>query len=363
MSKFRKGSEAAADAGKGGAQFAKTHFFSLDSNPASPENTGILRFLTDEADWIVVDQHNSIPTKGKPADYEGTSWPDKMGAVCRADVAYTGQYHDGTPASAKAACFICSNLVGKNGIKKAGGRTWALACEREEVKGDGSPEMGGPEMQGKVLGYRDKTRQVAVVGEDGKPTGDEVTERAIVVVNMGYKNFFAALTGFATHYKTALDRDYFIKRKGSDTDTIYQIIPLDPVPHEDGTIFDCRKPEHAAKYGVSLEMLEEIVDERASDEFYARFFDTTKTAAPLKKAGDKGGSTAAATPAAEKDNDVTEDRLAALASRVKGVAAPAAPTPAGGAPSTAGEAAEAPAETPAETPAPAPVAAGMRNFD
>lgn len=348
---FRKGAEAAQEAGKGGAQFAKTHYLSLDADPNSPENTAIVRFLTDKDDWIVVDQHNNVPTKGKPSDYEGANWPDRMGAVCRKDVAFTGVYAD---------CYICENLVDGKDVKKPTGRTWALACLREEVRGDGTPDMGGPEKKGKVLGIRDKTRQVAITGEDGKPTGEERTERAVVVVNMGYKNFFSALAGFAGYYGTVLDRDYFIKRNGKEKDTTYQIIPMDPIPHADGTVFDCRKPEHAAKYEVAEGMLEDVINDRASDEFYGRFFDRRVTASSKGSSSSASSQTTGSSAAApEKDNDADSARLAALANRVKGYGggtategATEAP-PAGGGSTTAGEPATPPAAPTTE----------MRSFD
>lgn len=335
MVDFRTGAEAAEEASKS-TQFAKTHYFSLSENENDPNNTAILRFLTEKTDWIVVDQHNSVPTRPAPADAKG-NWPSKMGAVCRRDVALKAMYPD---------CFICDHLVNGTTIKKASARTWAYAVLREEVIENGQ-----------VVGIRDQTREVAKVDADGKATGEVYEEKAIVVVNMGFKNFFSALQGFANHYKTVLDRDYLIKRKGSGTDTIYSIIPLDPITTGDGTVFDLRNPQFADRYQPS-QPLGEVVLERSSNDFYARFFDTR---VPIPASNGTAASTqATATPAAaaaaapaetpRPGGDMDPARVQALAERVKGYSAG---TPAAAAPAAA-------AAAPAAAAAAAPT--GMRDF-
>lgn len=333
VGKFRKGAEASAEASKGGGQFAKTHYLSIEDGKSE-----ILRFLTDKDDWIVVNQHQMVKTKPKPQGFEG-NWPDRMGAVCRADEAFEGMFSD---------CFICEFLVDGKTLKKPGGRTWALACLREQVLGDGSPDMGGPELKGKVVGVRDQVREIAKVDKEGKPTGETTLEKAIVIVNQGYKNFFSALSGFAGHYGTVLDRDYLVKRSGDDTSTTYQIIPLDPIEVDDkGTKYDLRNPEFLAAYGDVAD-LGELVTERASDEFYARFFDTRYS---VDKEGKVVASGQAATPE-KPSGDVTPDRMTALASRVTDYAQPKGgdeTAPAGEEPVAAGAGA-------------APKAGGMRNF-
>lgn len=332
--KFRKGAEASAEASKGGGQFAKTHYFNIEDGKSE-----IVRFLTEKDDWIVVNQHQMIPTKPKPSGYDG-NWPDKMGSVCRADEAFEGVYYTDAE-SRKSACYICEFMVDGKNIKKPGGRTWALAVLREEVLGDGSDDLGGPEMKGKVLGIRDQVREVAKIGEDGKPTGDTYMEKAVVVVNMGYKNFFSALTGFAGHYGTVLDRDYLVKRSGNDTSTVYQIIPLDPIILEGGKKYDLREAEFMARY-APVPDLEALITERTTDEFYGRFFDKRITVTKEGKVEASGESAPA-----KQENDVSADRMAALANRVKDYA----PT---------GEAAAA-----TETSQPAAAAAtagGMRDF-
>jgi hypothetical protein len=53
-------------------------------------------------------------------------------------------------------------------------RVWALAVERELVRGDGSEALGGPAKQGVVIGVRDKIDEVDEVDKDGKPTGNKL---------------------------------------------------------------------------------------------------------------------------------------------------------------------------------------------
>lgn len=285
---FRRGADAAQEASKAGGNFARTEFFKIEDG-----KTAILRFLTDAEDWIVVDQHQMVPTKGRPADYPtDANWPEKMGAVCRNDPAFEGVYED---------CYICDHIVDGKKVRKPGARTWALACLREEVVEDG-----------KVVGLRDLTREVTIPEKDGQPE-KTVTEKAIVVVNMGFKNFYAILQGFAGRYGTVLDRDYWVKRSGAGTDTTYQIVPLDPIETEQGR-FDLRNEGMMARYETDMN-LEDIISERADDEFYARFFDPRFTA--TKDGVVKTGEAPAAAPA-QPEQDVSAERMAALADRVKG---------------------------------------------
>jgi hypothetical protein len=311
---FRKGVDEAAKASKG--NFARTEFFKLED-----KGSALVRFITDADEWITVDQHQMIPTKDKPSDYEG-NWPEKMGSVCRKDEAF--DYGE---------CYICDFLVDGKKIKRPSGRTWALACIREEVREDG-----------KIAGYRDKTREVVKKIGDKEET---VTEKDIVVVNMAWKNFFSIMKGFAEYYGTVLDRDYHIKRTGDDQSTTYQIVPLDPLIMDDkGTKFDLRDPQFASRYETDLD-LEKVIAERADDEFYARFFDPRVTATKEGKVEKTGASPEAPKP----DNDMDQEKLAAMAERVKNFGQ------AEGAPSNGGS--EAPAQ-----PAPAGAGAGgVKNFD
>lgn len=279
---FRKGAEAAQEATKGGA-FARTEFFKLEDG-----KTTVLRFLTDADEWIVVDQHQMVPTKPAPEGFSG-NWPERMGSICRNDPAFRGVYDE---------CYICDHIVDGKKVRKPSARSWALACLREEVVEDG-----------KIVGLRDLTREVTLPEKDGQPE-QTITEKAIVVVNMGYKNFFSVLQGFAGRYGTILDRDYWVKRSGAGTDTTYQIVPLDPI-EIDGKRFDLREPEFMARYETSLD-IEEVVTERADDKFYARFFDPRVTVSD----DDEVKATGDSPPPPQ--SDIGPEKMAALAERVKG---------------------------------------------
>lgn len=336
---FRTGAEAAQAAAKSGG-FAKTQFFQLEDGKSA-----ILRFITDafvdpnfphvEA-WITVDQHQRIPTKEKPDNWGNSKWPEYMSAVCRYDEAFIGMYSD---------CYICDHIVGNNGIKKPSARTWALACLREDVIGDGSEALGGEAMKGKVVGRRDVTREVTIPAreaKDGKPAQAEETrtEKAVVVVNMGWKNFFSTLEGYASHYGTVLDRDYKITRKGAGMDTDYNIIPLDPIQAKTANgevkVMDLRHPEFAERYASSLD-LTEVVAETATDKFYAKFFDPRYSASDDSDEVKETG--APAEQQAKPSNDPDPEKMAELTARVKGY------NPQNG-------------EAPAEAPQPAAVGAG-----
>lgn len=297
MPSFRKGAAAAAEASKG-AQFARTNFFKLEDGESI-----ILRFITPADEWITVQQHQMIPTKDAPKGYKGDQWPERMGAVCRRDEAFSGLYDD---------CYICDFLVDGNKIRKPGARVWALACIREEVIGDGSEDLGGPAMKGKVVGYKDGTRE-----ETRKVDDKEVTQtvKNIVVVNMGWRNFFSVLDGFAARYGTITDRDYWIKRVGSTTDTTYQIVPAnEPIAvnvNGEAVTLDPTNPVFADRYKTDIN-LEEIITERSNDEFYARFFDRRMTITDEGKVESSGVEVPA-----KPENEVDEDMLKSITQRVK----------------------------------------------
>lgn len=315
---FSRGADAAKAKAKSVA-FAKTNWFTLGDGEKI-----IVRFLTDafppdENDasqkhveaWISVLQHGGVKTKPKPDGFEG-NWPARMGAVCRYDEAFGGYYED---------CYICDHLVPNKdlGLKRPSARVWSLGAIREVVIGDGTDALGGPERKGQPVGVRDKTREEVIPAreaKDGQEAREEktVTVKDIVVINQGYKNFFAQLQGFAQEYGTVLDRDYTIRREGDDLATEYHIIPREPIQTADGALFDLRNAEHAAKYETSLN-LADVVARQATDEYYARFFDPRFE---IDKDGEvvKTGSS----PEPVKSEGVEPDaaRLAEVAARVKG---------------------------------------------
>lgn len=289
---FRRGGDAAEEAAKSGGNFSRDTFFALE------DGEGVyVRFVTDEPDWISVDQYSFLPTKPAPAGWKG-NWPKHMSAVSRSDEAFTGMFAD------DYAKEFMRDREGKP--FKPSSRTWAYVCLREEVKEDG-----------RIVGFRDKTREISYE-KDGKTVTEVVKD--IRIVNLGWKNFFAPIKGYAKHYGTLLDRDIYIKRKGSgQNDTTYETVPMDPTPS-----WDLRNPEVAAQYKPERP-LEEVVTERASDDYYRRFFDHRFTV----EIDDKGGERAAEAPGApvaqqtRPATDVDQSRVASLADRVMNYAAPA----------------------------------------
>jgi hypothetical protein len=347
---FREGSEAAAEASKGAA-FDKFEFFSIEDG-----ETAVLRFLheyttfkgddgkplyphlahpsfPDSTAWIVVNQHGFVPVKGAPQGWD-KGWPRAMSATCRRDEAFGGAFPD---------CFICDSMRRGDGKPyTASGRTWSLAVLREEVRENGQ-----------IVGYKDKVKEVAEVDDKGKPTGNNVLKKDIVVVNLGWKNFFSALEGFGKVYGTILDRDYVVIRKGGGTETDYQIVALDPINAADGTRFDMRNPEHHARYANDAD-IPMMIAERASDEFYAKFFDTRVQWTPPSKEGESSSS-APVDQQAKPSGDASPDKMQAIADRVKGY-------------KSGGEEGQPAQEQPAQTQVPdaqpaAAVASGPRNFD
>ena len=282
------------------AGFARTTFFSLKDG-----DSATIRFLTDAdptdvgdgvlaGGWITVLQHQNVATKPAPAgfDTKKNNWPGHMTAICRdQDLSELGI------ASPFSDCCLCMT-----GSKKTQ-RTWALAVLREEVREGG-----------KTIGFRDVKRDVVV--KEGQPP---VSEPAIVVINLGRRNFFGPISGWYGRNGTVLDRDFAVTRTGDGLDTLYNPIGLDPIPaDENGTVFDLRNPEFMKRYLKDVEgetdyatasdaMLVPILADRISDSYYGKFFDTRVNWVEPDKDDDKGtsvrGAPAAASVAPAPNND------------------------------------------------------------
>jgi hypothetical protein len=272
---FRRGAaavQAASTSGGDFPSFQRTEYFSIKSG-----DKAVVRFLTDYdsvADpngelvggWLGVKQHQNIKTKPQPADYKGTSWPQRMAAPCRRDPIFASVYSD---------CYICDVIKPADPMVKAPSqRLYALAVVREPVMVDGKQT------------YRDATRTVTRKSDGGEVSTEE---KRIVVVNMGKKNFFDPLSAYANRYGTILDRDYEITRHGDQLDTTYLIIPEDQqqATKADGTVevYDLREDEFMANYfPEAIEVgyakasdlhLEPVITDKTTDDFYGRFFDPT----------------------------------------------------------------------------------------
>ncbi|MFE6000340.1 hypothetical protein ACFQ6C_26325 [Streptomyces sp. NPDC056454] len=321
---FRRGGTAAEEAEKEanpsyGRREAK--FFGLKNDG----DQTVVRLITDHDDWIYVLQHSFMPTKPAPQKKEeGDYWPPSMMAVCRKDEVFAGHYTDD---------YLCDNKI-KNTFGKVGNpqvRLWALAIEREVVRGDGTDALGGPAHKDLIVGVRDKIDEIDELDSEGKSTGVKLRYPRVLVINMPMKGFFSNLKALYGLHKTVCDRDYEITRDGSGKDTNYRMVQIDPVADvAPGTPHWGQYQTAIAERGINLDAM---VAERATDAYYAKWFDPTKEVdkdGNVVPAGtgsavgavslinlDAQGTPAAATPAA----DISPD----LRSRIANLGVPAAP--------------------------------------
>lgn len=221
-------------------------------------DSAYLRFHTGAPDWIHVLQHSGVGTK--PGPEKAKSWPKQMDAVCR----YDKQIIE---LLGVTDCYVCDKqLIGfGNDFAKAARRVWAIAALREGVKDPAT---------GRLAGLTDVMEEFDILKEDGKASGEKGTRPKLVMVNMPWSNFFAPIAQADTVYDIRT-RDFLITRAGTGTDTTYRSVALDPDPAiQPGT------PAWAA-YDKALAdrktTLDEIVTERAGDEWFARWFDVTKS--------------------------------------------------------------------------------------
>lgn len=268
----RGGKQAEEEAKRRNIGFARTPWLKMEDGDQI-----FLRLIDDSTEWISIDQHEFIPTKGAPADWKaenGRKWPATMGAVCRKDKAFreVGLYPDG--------CYICDHMIDPKKDKKfrPALRLYARAVEREQVIGTQEMVDAGkiPENAvGRRVGFRDMEVEEAVLDSEGKPTDKKEIRKKILVLRFGMKNFYGALQGFYDVHGKLTDRDLSVTRKGSDTETTYSIVPLDATAGH-----DLADPETKARYEAASTLagidLGQILLDQSSDDYYARFFDRTK---------------------------------------------------------------------------------------
>lgn len=215
-----------------------------------------VRPITEYTDWVYVDVHRFVPTKAAPADHEG-NWPKAMSAVCQNDEAFideaTGQYMEGY-----GDCYICkapqyqeTNRYGQK-LNKKSLRGFGLMALRELVT------------HGNKKGVQDVTVEVKINDETKKV-------RNLVVAEAAQTNFWANLNAFSSAYNnTVRDRDYIIRVTGEGTDKSYTFIPLDKIPdHVPGSESWKNYEQAIEDQGLDLE---KIVLDKATPEFYQRFF-------------------------------------------------------------------------------------------
>lgn len=291
----------------------------------------IIRLVTDEDEWAEAKQHNFLNTKPAPKDLpEGKSWSKKRGGVCRytlvakraanGEIVRRAWYDD---------CYACDEmwLPGKDGKPdyhpRPTPRQWAWAVEREEVLGTQEMADAGeiePYEVGTPVGYKD----VEVERKDAE--GNTYLDKKWLLLNFAMENFFDKFLGYKNVHKTVVDRDYKVTRKGSSTDTDYEVIALDPIDVElDGkkVRFDLRRPEFREQYKEPKPLFD-IIAEQASDEYWEWFFDARVESSWEKRFGKKedakgdGGSTSDTTDApTAADESQRSETLNAMRERLK----------------------------------------------
>lgn len=346
------GAEVAKESSKAGDFEREIMFMSLkgDANSvAAGKHQMMIRFVTDfqkphpdepsskfNLPWITANEHNFLNTKPRP-DWvpEKQKWPAKMTMGCRKDKIFIKRF--------EGKCYGCDVLKAKSSA-----RTWALGIEREEVR----------DADGKVLGLRDKMREVfarddkgeliVLKEEGGKKEYAKKQAPAWVVMNQGWKNFFANLNGQASYFKTILDADWLVTRTGEDTESTYsfvrvgeQVIPpegyvvndLDLSAAYGGQKFDLRLPGLMEALYPDMPDLRRIIAERVRDDIVNRFFvpgwtppaeEMAKNASAAQQGQTGGGapmmmSTNPSQPAATGGTaEVPSDAMAALKARIAG---------------------------------------------
>jgi hypothetical protein len=247
------------------------------------------RFLTDYDEIVDMMVHVLYPTKSKPEGYTG-NWPKAVSPVCR----HT-KMGDGSPMFPD--CYACEHPRMEEGKAKAAiSRTYGLIVTREEVLSDGSekfliPGSNPPQVipKGQRAGWRNKMREHQPFNEETqKPEGPVEMVPEVLIVEMGWKNFWSDIEGIAKIYGTVCNQEMTIRRTGSGmSDTEYKIIGLGVTKH------DMRDAKVLERFGITVKghtdkgqpikefpvhySLPHILYAKASDDFYARWIDPTKT--------------------------------------------------------------------------------------
>jgi len=310
---FRQGVEAAKEtATTGGSTGRLVEYLSLGDG-----ETAYFRFLTDHDEVMDVRIHSFYPTKPKPEGYTG-NWPQTVSSVCRRT-----ELGDGLPMFSDCWCCDHPKIVdGKT--RGAISRTLGLVVLREEVLSDGeSPQFRLPHgsfiPKGRRAGFRDKKKSYQAFGDDNQPEGVPQLIPDIRVLEFGWKNFWAGIHAIAQIHGTLMNQEMVITRTGKDFgDTQYNIQGL-------GVSKDFRDPKELARYGITFSDqidpatggrvkvwpehldLRYLVYNKASDEYYARWIDPTKTIAT------PSGATAAKTSVSVVKSQAQEQTQASLA--------------------------------------------------
>jgi hypothetical protein len=342
---FRQGTEAAKEAASRGPSGRKVDFLRMNDGDLI-----FVRFLTDFYEITECMVHSMYPTKPKPEGYTGT-WPKTVSAVCR-----NSKMKDGAPMFPDG-CYCCQHPRMDDGKPRGAiPRTYGLMVVREEVVSDGTeafldPRFNPPQIvpKGQRAGFRDKKREYQPFDfNTNQPVGGVEMIPDVLMAEMGWNNFWSDIEGISQLFGTICNQEMSIRRTGSGmNDTKYHIVGLGINKH------DMRDPQVLAKYGIEVigyddlgrpikkypkdYSLGHIIYARASDEYFARWIDPTKS---VEKSTAGVEQVVAKTPVEE----VSQASLEAMRARLVSSTAPVEPTPA-------------PAPTAAPAPVPEPVAA------
>jgi hypothetical protein len=301
MPEFRRGAEEAEAAHEAAKGAGRAQFITI-----ADKETVIFRLLTEIDQWIDCEVHMGVPTKKAPEGFKG-QWPQAMSAVCQNDVMFRTMKDGDSPGRPTGAyepgygdCYIhehMADVMGKFGrpVSKTSPTVWALCVVREAVR--------NPETK-KITGFQDKMEEW---------TDDKGVKHRIPVVRIlsqRFGNFFGAIKQSAYIEERVCHRDFYAKRDGND----YEITGLTPTPdHEPGT------PSWKL-YDQTLELtgfsLEKTIIEQSSPEYYARFFDPTKTAPDRSANGGDSGKAPPTEDTAAPSEELPEDELAAFKDRI-----------------------------------------------
>jgi hypothetical protein len=282
---FRQGTESAKEAASRGPSSRKVDFLRMDDTDLI-----FCRFLTDYYEIMDVMVHTMYPTKPKPDGSEG-NWPKTISAVCR-----NTKMGDGQPMFPDG-CYCCQHPRLDDGKPRAATpRTYGLLVLREEVMSDGSekfvrPGSNPPQIipKGQRAGFRDKKREYQ--GFDfntNQPVGAVEMIPDVMLAEYGWNNFWVDIEGIQQLFGTVCNQEMTIRRTGKGmNDTKYHIVGLGITAH------DMRDPAVLAKYGIEVVgfddmgrplkkyppeySLPHMLYNRASDDYYARWIDPTKT--------------------------------------------------------------------------------------
>jgi hypothetical protein len=378
---FRTGIESAKEASSRGPSSRMVEFLRLEDGQLL-----FCRFLTDAHEIMDAMVHPMYPTKPKPEGYEG-NWPKSISAVCR-----NTKMGDGSPMFPDG-CYCCQHPRMEDGKPRAAtARTYGLLVVREEVISDGTekftiPGSNPPQIKpkGQRAGFRDKKREYQAFDfNTNQAVGAIEMIPEVLLVEMGWKNFWSDIEGIAQLFSTVANQEMTIRRTGSGmNDTEYHIVGLG------NSTYDYRDPTVLAKYGIEVlgyddlgrpikkypahYSIPHLLYNRASDDYYARWIDPTKTVAKSAAGVEQVVTKAPA-------EDVSQASLEAMRARLQSSQAPvqeplaAAPVPeptqvaVQAAPEPAP--AQAPPQAPPVTPppaatngAPAPATGGDMNFE